>query len=75
MTPTTTLYRGDLNDPQLANASQSQIVFEIAHTYNWWANHSVPAKRNSVHVRLAKSILLNEGIPNECLSVTPIALY
>lgn len=36
VTPATALYRGDLNDPMLANAGQSQIVFEIAHTYNWW---------------------------------------
>lgn len=35
----------------------------------------MPAKRNSVNMRLAKSILLNEGVPNDCLSVTPIALF
>lgn len=75
VTPATALYRGDLNDPLLANAGATQIVFEVAHTYNWWLNHSVPAKRNSVNLRLAKSILLNEGIPNDCLSVTPIALF
>jgi len=35
----------------------------------------VPSKRNSVNLRLAKSILLNEGLPNDCLSVTPSALF
>ena len=38
-------------------------------------NHAVPAKRNSVNLRLAKSILLNEGLPNDCLSVSPIQLF
>jgi len=35
----------------------------------------LPAKRNSVNMRLAKSILTNEGLPNDCLSVSPIQLF
>ena len=38
ITPTTALYRADVNDPQLANASQTQAVFEFNHTYNYWAS-------------------------------------
>ena len=72
MTPNTVLYRSDLNDPQLANASQTQIVFELCQTYDQWINHLLPAKRNSVNLRLAKSILLNENLPNDCLSIQPI---
>ena len=75
MTPTTCLYRADLNDPQLANASNTQIVFEISHTYNWWVSHLEPSQRNTVNQRLAKSILLNEGLPNDCLSVSPLQLF
>ena len=33
------------------------------------------SKRNSVNMRLAKSILHNEGMPSDCLSVTPIQLF
>lgn len=36
MTPEKALYKADINDPQLSNASQTQIVFEILHTYNYW---------------------------------------
>jgi len=27
---------GELNDPQLANAGQTQAVFEFMHTYDYW---------------------------------------
>ena len=75
LTPAQQLYRADLNDPQLANASQTTIVFELCHTYDWWQNHPMAAKRNTINLRLAKSILLNEGIPNDCLSVSPQQLF
>lgn len=55
ITPTTALYRGDLNDPQLANAGQTQGVFELLHTYKYWVDH--PNHKNSVNFRLVKSIL------------------
>ena len=48
MTPTTALYRGEIDDPYLANASETHIIFELCHTCNWWTNHLVAAKRNSV---------------------------
>jgi nucleolar complex protein 3 len=33
MTPDSCLYRADINDPQLANASQSPAVFELVQTF------------------------------------------
>ena len=36
VTPTTALYRADVNDPQLANAGQTPAVFEFNHTYMHW---------------------------------------
>lgn len=35
-TPDNCCYRGELNDPQLANAGQTQAVFEFMHTYDYW---------------------------------------
>jgi hypothetical protein len=58
-TPATAMYRGDLNDPQLANASQSPAVFELTQTFNLWAS-PFAKPNNSVNYRLAKSILLSE---------------
>ena len=75
ITPAMALYRADLNDPQLANASQTQIVFELCHTYEYWVNNVQASKRNCINMRLAKSILLNEGLPGDCLSVSPIQLF
>ena len=75
-TPAVALYRGDLNDPQMANASQSQIAFELCHTYEYWCGPTIPAvKRNCVNLRLARSILCSEGLPNDCLSVQPVQLF
>ena len=48
ITPTTSLYRAELNDPQLANAGETQIIFEMNHTHDWWLNHITASKRNSV---------------------------
>ena len=66
VTPRTALYRADVNDPQLANASQTQAVFEFNHTYNYWTNAA--GKQNQVNFRLVKCILLNETIPNDLIS-------
>lgn len=41
ITPMNAMYRGDLNDPQLANASQCPIVFEMCHTINMWQTHLI----------------------------------
>ena len=36
LTPTNAIYRSDLNDPMLANASSTQAMFELLHTFNFW---------------------------------------
>ena len=64
-----------VNDQELGNASQTQIVFEPFYTYEYWMNHAVSAKRNSANLSFAKSILLNEGLTNDFLSVSPIQLF
>jgi len=45
------------------------------HTYDWWINHPLASKHNAVNMRLARSILLCESIPSDCLSVQPMQLY
>jgi len=36
VTPDKALYRPDFHDPQLANASETNCIFELLHTYNNW---------------------------------------
>lgn len=67
----TGLYRPDLNDPQLSNASQCSIVMDLVTTIS----QSTVMKGKSQYdpaVRLAKSILYNEALPQEYLGVTGI---
>ena len=73
ITPSTALYRAEVNDPQLSNASQTQAVFEFNHTFNYWTN--LAGKQNQVNFRLAKCILLNDTIPNDLISATPSKLF
>lgn len=35
-TPRTAMYKADINDPQLANAGQSNIVMEMLATLEYW---------------------------------------
>ena len=74
-TPTTALYRGDLNDPQLANASNCPIVFEMCHTVKYSQEHLVANKRNCINMRLALCIVNNEQLPNDLLNEDPVKLY
>ena len=56
------LYRPDLNDPQLSNASQSSIVMDLITTMS----QSCVMKGKSQYdpaVRLARSILYNDPLP------------
>jgi len=62
-------YKADINDPALANASQTHAIFEFTHTYNMHASNS-----HGENYRLAKSILLSENLPNEMLGMTPLHL-
>lgn len=74
LTPAAALYRGDINDPQLANASQSPAVFELSQTFHIWSS-PIARPKNSINLRLAKAILLNEQLSGEFLSITPMQLY
>lgn len=74
MTPDNALYRGDINDPQLANASQSPAVFELTQTFHYWSS-PIARPRNSMNLRLARIILLNEQLTGELLSATPMQIY
>lgn len=74
MTPDNALYRGDINDPQLANASQSPAVFELTQTFQYWSS-PIARPRNSMNLRLARIILLNEQLTGELLSATPMQIY
>lgn len=35
-TPRTAMYKGDINDPQLSNAGQTNIVFEMLSAIEYW---------------------------------------
>ena len=72
VTPTTALYRSDVNDPQLANAGQTPAVFEFNHTYMHWSGQQ---QKGQINFRLAKCILLNDTIPNDFLAETPQKLF
>ena len=71
LTPTNAIYRSDLNDPMLANASSTQAMFELLHTFNFWKG----LDEQTPNFRLVKSIVLCEGLPNELLSMSPCDLY
>ena len=73
-TPGSALYRGDINDPQLANASQCPAVFELSQTFHIWSS-PLARPKNSVNLRLARGILLNEQLSGELLTITPMQLY
>jgi len=53
-----------VNDPALANASQTHGLFELMHTMNMWSK-----KQEKLNFRLVRSILNNESLPQECLGV------
>ena len=59
------MYRADINDPSLANGSKSHASFEFLFTVN---------NSKDINYKLAKSILLADTLPNECLGVTPLQL-
>ena len=63
------LYRGDINDPALANASETHCLFELLQTYNCHA-----CNPQSLSFRLAKSILEDQTLPNDCLGRTPLEI-
>ena len=70
-TPDNCCYRGELNDPQLANAGQTQAVFEFMHTYDYWLG----VEQDSPHYRLIKAIILCEPLPHELLNKSPEQLF
>ena len=59
------LYRADINDPALANGSKTHAIFEFLYTFN---------NSKDINLKLAKSILYSENLPNECLGLTPLQL-
>jgi len=63
---TSFLYRADINNPALSNANETHCLFEILHTYNTYQGSQ------SLNLRLAKSIVQDETLPNECLGKTPL---
>jgi hypothetical protein len=62
------LYRADINDPSLANAGETHCLFEILTTY-----HAFQGSQQ-LNFRLAKSILEDQALPNECLGRTPLQI-
>ena len=59
----TLLYRADINDPALANGSKTHSIFEFLYTFN---------NSKDINLKLSKSILYSENVPNECLGLTPL---
>ena len=66
---TNLLYRADVNDPCLANASQTHCMFEFLYTHNQHVS-----SQSSLNFKLARSILFSENLPNECLGLTPLEI-
>ena len=63
------LYKPDVNDPALSNVSQTHSVFELMFSLN-----QNSGRQQSLNFRLAKGILNNDSLPNECLGVAPLDL-
>jgi len=63
------LYKPDLNDPQLSNASQTSIVLELVSTLNYPRNRGLFYDASA---KLARSILYNESLPQEYLGVSGV---
>ena len=54
------IYKADISDPQLANASQSSIILELIHTANLHRG-----SRNTVNQaahKLARGIIMSEAL-------------
>ena len=63
------LYKPDLNDPQLSNASQSSIIFELTTTLSYHRNRGLFYDASA---KLARSILYNEALPQEYLGLSGV---
>jgi len=66
---TSLLYKAHINDPAIAGASQSHGLFELVFIYNQWVK-----KQDKINFRLARSLLNNESLPNECLGISGVDL-
>jgi hypothetical protein len=71
LTPTTALFRAELDDPQLTNAQEHPVVFEIMQTFNFWSG----IDQMNPSFRLAESIISHKTLPNEVLNESTITLY
>lgn len=65
------LYKADINDPQLSNASQASIVLELVLIMSSNLSKLKPLVYEP-SVRLAKSILHNDQLPSEFLGVSGV---
>ncbi|CDW76954.1 UNKNOWN [Stylonychia lemnae] len=64
------IYKADISDPQLANASQCSIILELIHTTTL-----LKGSKNTVSqaaYKLAKGILLNEALQQEYLGLSAL---
>lgn len=72
------VYKPDLNDPQLSNASQSSIVLDLTTTLLAY-HRSKGGLFYEPSAKLARSVLYNEALPQEYLGVNMVeavkALY
>ena len=82
ITPRTALYRAEINDPQLANAGQTHIIFEMLHTIDFaqsqiktlGQNKKDQVKVYQLTLKLVKSIMQAETLPSEFLNQTPYGM-
>ena len=44
VTPSQSLYRAELNDPQVANAGQTHAIFELNHSFCFWNTYLTHGK-------------------------------
>jgi hypothetical protein len=67
-TPKTAMYKASINDPQLANAGKTHILFELMQTFQQWQTYSASLKQENIGIattiqKLIKSIIHCESVP------------